>query len=93
MNVKLIKSKDFVFNDENNVEQKGTVHTVAYKGTVFNVSSLDFEDKELSIKDKVLTIGTKVEVHREPYMDSLGNQAMGLKLKPASDLVISALSR
>jgi len=92
MNVKLIKSKSFVFTDANNVEQKGVVHTVAYKGRVFNVSSLDFEESELVVKGDVLSINSKVEVERESYIDSFGNKAMGLKLKPLLDLELSKFS-
>jgi hypothetical protein len=89
MNFKLIKSKAFTF-DSAGVETKGTVYTVAYKGRVFNVSSLSFDADALSVKDGVLAIKGECDVVAESYTNAIGELVKGLKLMPKMDLVISA---
>lgn len=81
MKLKIIKFKAF---DKNNT--KGTVYTVAYKGRVFNVSSLDFDAEQLVVKDDVLTITCDVERISEPFTNELGQLVVGQKLKQRMDI-------
>lgn len=90
MNFKLIKSKEFTFTDASKKEVKGVVHTIAHKGRVMNVSSLNFDAKDISIKGDVITLPNDIELVREPYTDfSTGATVMGIKVMPKMDLAIS----
>ena len=90
MNFKLIKSKEFTFKDEKGVDIKGVVHTVAHKGRVFNLSSLNFEAKELAVEKGVLSVKCDIDIVRENYTNALGESVVGLKIIPKMDLVLSA---
>ncbi len=90
MNFKLIKSKEFTFTDSNNTEVKGVNHVVAYKGRVFNLSSLNFEPKDIKVDNGVLTLNAECEVLREDYTNGLGERVAGFKIMPKMDLVLSS---
>ena len=64
MDFKIISSKDF---DTNGV--KGTSYRVGFKGRNFGVSSLAFENGELSTKDGVLSIKGDVCLKEHTYPD------------------------
>lgn len=89
LKTKLIKSKAFTFQDTEGKDVKGVVHTVAYKGRALNINTINFEDKDISIVDKVLTINAEVDVVRDKYIDALGIECIGLKIMPKMDLVLS----
>ena len=89
MNFKIIKQKAFTFSDAKGTEQKGVAYTVAHKGRAFQVSTLNFEEGQLSEAKGVLTIQGDLDAVKAPYTDSLGNSAVGVKLMPKMDLVLS----
>lgn len=73
--------------------QPAVNYVAAYKGNVFNVSSLSFEadDLILDAATKTLKIKCDVEVHKTPYVKDLttGEIAMGFSLKEKMDLAVA----
>lgn len=90
MNFKLIKSKEFSFKNAQGADVKASNHIVAYKGRVFNLSTLNFEPKDFSIADGVLKLNVECDIVRENYTNGLGESQSGLKIMPKMDLVLSA---
>ena len=66
--LKVIKTKDFTANDT-----KHTSYTCAYKGRVFGITTLQWEDEmaNLTVADSVLTISCDVEVVKSQSVDQL----------------------
>ena len=85
MKLKLIKSKAFT--------AKGVTHThytVAYKGRVFGLSTMRFEDKDITVEGDVLTINTDVEVLKESSTDQLtGETKAFLSIVPKMDILLA----
>lgn len=89
MNFKIIKSKVFTFTDDKKVEQKGTSYTVAHKGRVMNVSTLNFEEGDITTKDGILSIKGDVDAVKSTYLNSDMETVVGVKLMPKMDLVLA----
>lgn len=82
--LKIIKTKPFEANGESH-----THYTCAYKGRVFGVSSLRFNE-ELSVKDDKLTISGDIEVLKRTSTDPLtGETKSFLDIVPASGLTLA----
>jgi hypothetical protein len=66
---KIIKSKQFTIDSVQH-----THYTVAYRGRVFGVSSLRFEEGDFAVDEKARTLkfNTKVEVLKRQATDALG---------------------
>jgi hypothetical protein len=66
---KIIKSKDFTVSGEAH-----THYTVAYRGRVFGVSSLRFEEGDFSVDEtaRTLAFNCKLEVLKRQQTDALG---------------------
>lgn len=90
MNFKLIKTKEFSFTNAQGAEIKASNHIVAYKGRVFNLSTLNFEDKDFTITGDVLKLNVECDIVRENYTNNLGELQTGLKVMPKMDLVLSS---
>ena len=86
MDFKIVKKIDFKFEDSSKKQISGTVYTVARKGRIYNVSTLNFEAKELVAKGDVLSTPDAIVVVKDNYMDDLGLPKIGLKLMPKNDL-------
>jgi hypothetical protein len=67
--LKVIKSKEFEANGEKNMH-----YTCAYKGRVFGVSTLRFDNKDITVKDNTLTLNVDVEVQKNTSTDPLTGQ-------------------
>ena len=76
--LKVIKSKSFEAQG-----QPHTHYTAAYKGRVFGVSTLRFEESDLEVKDGIITIKTDIEVLKNKHVDALtGEQRAYLDIVP-----------
>jgi len=86
MKLKIIKFKAF---DTNGV--KGVNYTCAYKGRVFNVSSLPFEEGDLvaNKENTVLDIKCHVDAVQGTYMSPEGLKP-SVHLMPKLDLVLTS---
>ncbi len=86
--LKVIKKKDFEVSKVKHVH-----YTAAYKGRVFGVSTLRFEDGEIveDTKTNTITIPKEVEVIKEVNTDPLtGEVTTYLTVVPKLDLVLAA---
>jgi len=85
MKVKVIKFKAF--------EAKGksaTHYTVAYKGRVFGVNTLRFEENDIAVEGDVLTFSTDVEVLKRVDTDQLTGEVKSyLDIVPKCNLVLA----
>jgi hypothetical protein len=92
MAFKIIKKKEFEYTDSTtNQLSTGTHYTVAYKGRVIGVSSLRFEEGELSVDGNTLKIKGELEIRKETNVDQLTGEAQTyLSIYPKMDLQMSA---
>ena len=70
MKLRVIKVKDFVANEANHKH-----YTCAYKGRVFGISSLRFEEGDFIADDTTLTLKCEVEVLKRDSTDPLTGEA------------------
>lgn len=86
LKLKIIKSKSF--------EVKGEAHThytCAYKGRVFGVSTLRFEEDDITVDNSVLTMNTDVEVAKNTSTDPLtGGVKIYLDIVPKCTLELAS---
>ena len=86
---KIIKQKSFSFTNSEDVAETGIAYTLAYKGRVFQASTLNFENNELKADGNKLTISGDIDAVKAPYVNSLGETVNGVKLMPKLDMVLS----
>jgi len=82
---KFIKKTDWTANNGNT----GTTVVVALKGRVFTFNLEDFTKAKIDEEKGTVDLGEVPNVVKNPYMDGLGNQKMGLRLMPKMDLELS----
>ena len=83
--LKVIKVKAF--------ESKGEKHfhyTCAYKGRVFGISTMRFDEGDLTVEGDVITINTDIEVLKEVVLDQLtGETKQFLSVVPKVGLTLA----
>jgi hypothetical protein len=85
MKLRIIKSKAFKANNEDH-----THYTVAYKGRVFGVSTLRFDEGNFTVEGTTLTLNVDVEVVQENSVDQLtGETASYLTIVPKMDILLA----
>lgn len=85
LKLKVLKSKSFTAN---NTEH--THYTCAYKGRVFGVNSMRFEERDFTVEDNILTLIIDVEVMKHPHTDQItGKSTVYLDIVPKVDLALA----
>ena len=83
--LKVIKVKAF--------ESKGEEHshyTCAYKGRVFGISTMRFDEGDLTVEGDIITINTDIEVLKEVVLDQLtGETKQFLSVVPKVGLTLA----
>lgn len=87
MKLKIIKSKKFKVQGNDHVH-----YSVAYKGRVFGISSLRFEEGDFTADEKagVLTLNTECEIVKR-VESNLGETTTYLDIVPKLDLTLSEI--
>lgn len=87
---KIVKQTNFSF-EKDGATINATAYRVAYKGRVYSVSSLRFEDGEITVKDGMLSFSIAVELKEEIATDkATGETTKLVAIYPKNDLQMAA---
>lgn len=88
--MKVIKFKEFEVEGSDKKKTKQTHYTCAYKGRVFGVSTLRFEESDFKVDKGVLTMAIEAEVIKTTGMDdTTGEIKTYLQLVPQLGLSLA----